>query len=154
ISGSGSGSGSKRNLGTPTPPCPRPRRTARPAPGAGSLSSQALLCATVPGMNDTARELIGRTVGGRFRLTGFLGEGAMASVYRGEQDGTPRDVAVKIMHPELLRDATFGKRFTREAKAAARIVHENSVQILEHGADGNLLYLAMELLVGQDLFDV
>jgi len=106
-------------------------------------------------MNDTARrELIGRTLGGRFRLTAFLGEGAMASVYRGEQDAEPRQVAVKIMHAELLQDATFAKRFTREAKAAARIEHRNSVQIVEHGADGPMLYLAMELLAGQDLFDL
>jgi eukaryotic-like serine/threonine-protein kinase len=105
-------------------------------------------------MNDVARELIGRTLGGRFRLTGFLGEGAMASVYRGEQDAEPRDVAVKIMHPELLREASFTKRFTREAKAAARIEHRNTVRILEHGADGELLYLAMELCAGQDLFDL
>ena len=78
----------------------------------------------------------------------------MASVFRGEQDAEPRDVAVKIMHAALLRDATFAKRFAREAKAAARIVHPNSVRILEHGADGDILYLAMELLAGQDLFDV
>jgi eukaryotic-like serine/threonine-protein kinase len=105
-------------------------------------------------MNEPGHELIGRTLGGRFRLTGFLGEGAMASVFRGEQDAEPREVAVKIMRPELLRDAAFAKRFTREAKAAARIEHPNTVRILEHGADGELLYLAMELCAGQDLFDV
>src|SRR6185437_7315787 len=105
-------------------------------------------------MSDVEHELIGRTLAGRFRLTGFLGEGAMASVFRGEQDAEPRQVAVKVMRPELLRDATFAKRFTREAKAAACIEHRNTVRILEHGADGDLLYLAMELCAGQDLFDV
>jgi serine/threonine-protein kinase len=105
-------------------------------------------------MNDAAREMIGRTLAGRFRLTGFLGEGAMAAVFRGEQDGEPRAVAVKIMHQELLRDVTFAKRFTREAKAAARIVHRNTVRIIEHGTDGELLYLVMELCVGEDLFDL
>ena len=104
-------------------------------------------------MNDASQELVGRTLGGRFRLTGFLGEGAMASVYRGEQDGEPREVAVKVMHPELLRDETFAKRFAREAKTAAMIEHRNTVRILEHGEEGKLLYLAMELLAGQDLFD-
>ncbi len=105
-------------------------------------------------MTDVEHELIGRTLGGRFRLTGFLGEGAMASVFRGEQDVEPRQVAVKVMRPELLRDVTFAKRFTREAKAAARIEHRNTVRILEHGEDGDLLYLAMELCAGQDLFDL
>jgi serine/threonine-protein kinase len=104
-------------------------------------------------MNDVARELVGNTLAGRFRITGYLGEGSMASVYRAEQDADPKDVAVKVMHPELLRDETFAKRFAREAKAAARIVHPNTVRILESGADGDYLYLAMELLVGLDLFD-
>jgi serine/threonine-protein kinase len=104
-------------------------------------------------MNDAARELVGNTLAGRFRITGYLGEGSMASVYRAEQDADPRDVAVKVMHPELLRDETFAKRFAREAKAAARIAHPNTVRILESGADGDYLYLAMELLVGLDLFD-
>jgi serine/threonine-protein kinase len=105
-------------------------------------------------MNDApSQELVGRTLGGRFRLTGFLGEGAMASVYRGEQDAEPKDVAIKVMHPELLRDDTFAKRFHREAKTAAMIEHRNTVRILEQGEEGDLLYLAMELLVGQDLFD-
>ena len=105
-------------------------------------------------MSDGANDLIGRTLGGRFRVTAFLGEGAMAAVYRAEQDAEPREVAVKVMHRELLRDVTFAKRFVREARAAASIEHPNSVRILEHGTDGDALYLAMELLVGQDLFDV
>ncbi|MFT3772106.1 MAG: serine/threonine-protein kinase [Minicystis sp.] len=104
-------------------------------------------------MSDGGRELVGKTLGGRFRITAFLGEGAMASVYRADQDAEPNEVAVKVMHPELLQDETFAKRFAREAKAAARIVHPNTVRIVDHGADGDYLYLAMELLVGQDLFD-
>jgi serine/threonine protein kinase len=98
--------------------------------------------------------LIGRTLGGRFRVTGFIGEGAMACVYRGVQDGEPRDVAIKVMHPHLLTDRTFVGRFRREAKAAAQILHPNSVRIIETGVDEKLLYIAMELLAGQDLFEI
>src|SRR5580693_165390 len=101
--------------------------------------------------SDTA--IIGRTLAGRFRVTAFIGEGAMASVYRGVQEAEPRDVALKIMHPHLVSDATFVGRFRREAKAAARIVHPNSVKIVDCGVDGDLLYIAMELLAGQDLFE-
>ncbi len=57
------------------------------------------------------------------------------------------------MHSHLVSDATFVGRFRREAKAAARIVHPNTVKILDHGVDGELLYIAMELLAGQDLFE-
>ena len=99
------------------------------------------------------KAVIGRTIAGRFRVTGFIGEGAMASVYRGVQAAEPRDVALKIMHPKLMTDATFVGRFRREAKAAARIDHPNSVKIVDYGVDDDLLYIAMELLAGQDIFE-
>ncbi|WP_438020670.1 protein kinase [Sorangium sp. So ce315] len=99
-------------------------------------------------------QLIGRTIGGRFRITGFIGEGAMAAVYRGVQDEEPRDVAIKIMHPQLLGDATFVTRFHREAKAASRLRHPNTVQIVDSGLEGHLPYIVMELVSGQDLFEL
>ena len=78
----------------------------------------------------------------------------MASVYRGTQDAEPRDVAIKVMHPHLTKEETFVKRFRREAKAAARLNHPNSVQILDFGVDDGLLFIAMELLNGRDLFEI
>ncbi|APR77123.1 Serine/threonine protein kinase PrkC, regulator of stationary phase [Minicystis rosea] len=86
-------------------------------------------------------------------MTGFIGEGAMASVYRGVQEAEPHDVALKIMHPHLIGDATFVGRFRREARAASRIEHPSSVKIVDYGVDGRILYIAMELLAGQDLFE-
>jgi eukaryotic-like serine/threonine-protein kinase len=105
-------------------------------------------------VNDAARALIGRTLGGRFRLTSFIGEGAMAAVFRGVQQGEPREVAVKVMHRGLVSDHAFVRRFQREARAAARIEHRNTVRILEHGCDRDVVYIAMELVSGQDLFEV
>jgi eukaryotic-like serine/threonine-protein kinase len=102
----------------------------------------------------TGGALIGRTIAGRFRVTGFIGEGAMAAVYRGSQDAEPRDVAIKVMHAHLLADGTFLARFRREAKAAAQIKHANSVRIVDCGIHEKLPYIAMELLAGQDLFEV
>ena len=101
----------------------------------------------------SSASLIGRTLGGRFRVIGFIGEGAMASVYRAVQVQEPRDVAVKVMHPHLTGDPTFVGRFRREAKAAAQIQHPNTVRILDFGVDDRVLYIAMELLAGQDLFE-
>jgi serine/threonine-protein kinase len=98
--------------------------------------------------------LIGRTLGGRFRVTGFIGEGAMASVYRGVQEAEPQDVAIKIMHEHLVGDPTFIGRFKREAKAAAQILHPNTVRVLDAGVEGSIVYIAMELLGGQDLFEL
>jgi len=105
-------------------------------------------------MSAAAAQLIGRTIAGRFRIRGFIGEGAMAAVYRGEQDGEPREVAIKIMHPELLGDETFMGRFRREAKAASRLKHPNTVQIIDYGVEGNLPFIVMELLEGRDLFEI
>jgi serine/threonine-protein kinase len=97
--------------------------------------------------------IIGRTLANRFRVVGFIGEGAMASVYRAVQAEEPREVALKIMHPRLATDATFAGRFRREARAATKIEHPNTVKIVDFGVDGELLYIAMELLGGQDLFE-
>ncbi|WP_437596599.1 protein kinase [Sorangium sp. So ce590] len=96
--------------------------------------------------------LLGRKVAGRFTITRFLGEGGMASVFIAERDAEPRRVAIKIMNPEFTADRAFVRRFQREAKAAARVKHPNSVKIFEYGIEGALSYIVMELLVGDDLY--
>jgi len=100
-----------------------------------------------------SKALVGHTLAKRFRLTGVLGEGAMATVYRGAQDAEPREVAVKVMHAELAIDPTFARRFRREARAAALLKHPSTVQIIDYGVDDKVAYIAMELLRGRDLFD-
>ena len=97
-------------------------------------------------------ELIGRTIANRFRIQRVLGEGGMATVFVAEQDAEPREVALKILRAELTSDKTFAKRFEREAKAAARVQHPNSVTIFDAGVEGSLSYIAMELLRGDDLY--
>ncbi|WP_437586540.1 serine/threonine-protein kinase [Sorangium sp. So ce1000] len=96
--------------------------------------------------------LLGRKVAGRFTITRFLGEGGMASVFVAERDAEPRRVAIKIMNPEFTADRAFIRRFQREAKAAARVKHPNSVKIFEYGVEGALSYIVMELLSGDDLY--
>jgi eukaryotic-like serine/threonine-protein kinase len=99
--------------------------------------------------------LISRTLGGRFKLTGHIGEGAMASVFRGSDLSRPEggDVAVKVMHPHLAVDYTFTARFKREAEAASMVKHANSVAILDVGEEQGIHYIVMELCPGQDLRD-
>jgi serine/threonine-protein kinase len=58
------------------------------------------------------------------------------------------------MHPHLMGDGSFLKRFRREAKAASALKHPNTVQIIDYGIDAELPYIAMELLAGQDLFEL
>ena len=97
-------------------------------------------------------ELLGCKVAGRFMIKRLLGEGGMASVYVAERDPEPREVALKIMDPALTSDRSFVRRFQREAKAASRVKHPNSVKIFEYGVEGRLSYIVMELLVGADLY--
>jgi len=98
--------------------------------------------------------MIGRTIAGRFTIKRLLGEGGMARVYVAERDAEPREVALKIMNPELTLDRAFVRRFQREAKAASLVKHPNSVRIFEYGVEGKLSYMAMELLVGDDLYQL
>jgi serine/threonine-protein kinase len=79
----------------------------------------------------------------------------MGSVYRARQIALEKTVAIKVMHPDLLADKTFAARFHREAKAASRLDHPNSIQVLDFGEEPDgLLYIAMEFLNGRDLLHV
>lgn len=99
--------------------------------------------------------MLGRLVAGKFEIVELLGSGAMGAVYRAEQVALDKHVALKILHPSLRQDATFVRRFHREAKAAAALEHPNSVSILDFGEEPDgLLYIAMEYLDGRDLFQV
>ena len=97
-------------------------------------------------------DLSGRQIGG-FHLLRRLGKGAMAEVYLAEQPQLKRWVAVKILKPELAGDATYVRRFEREALAAARLVHANIVQVHEVGHVDGLHYIVQEYVQGQNLRD-
>jgi hypothetical protein len=96
--------------------------------------------------------LLGRTVDGRLRLDEKLGKGGMGTVYRARQLAMNRDVAVKVIRPELSSDLPSAKRFLREAKLASRLLHPHTVSVLEFGQSSEgLLFLSMELLRGRTL---
>jgi eukaryotic-like serine/threonine-protein kinase len=97
-------------------------------------------------------------VGGQFRIEQLIGIGAMGRVYRAHQAGIDRDVAIKILHRDLLRNPTVIGRFHREARVASRLAHPNVVQVLMTGDLGRMnadvggeAYLVMEFLDGISL---
>ncbi len=99
--------------------------------------------------------LVGRTIAGKFRIEKYLGGGAMGAVYLARQTALEKNVAVKVMHPRLAAEKNFATRFQREAKAASRLDHVNSVRMLDFGEEPDgLLYLAMEYLEGRSLHEV
>jgi serine/threonine-protein kinase len=87
---------------------------------------------------------------GRYRILDVLGQGAMGVVYRGRDEGLDRDAAVKVIRGESLDDESRAQ-FQKEARAAARLQHPHIVTIYEMGEEGEMPFMAMELLDGQDL---
>lgn len=108
---------------------------------------------------DLARALdvagVGRfseTVVGNYKLGGVIGRGAMGEVYEAVHRETGAEAAVKLLHTHTLREAGSVERFQREAKMAAALDTPHAVRILEIGGEGgDLPYLAMERLRGEDL---
>lgn len=96
------------------------------------------------------RDLTGQQLGD-YRLLRRLGQGAMAEVYLAEQISLQRQVAVKILKPELAKDQTYIQRFQREARAAAALVHGNIVQIHEVGCIDGIYFIAQEYVRGLNL---
>jgi len=95
---------------------------------------------------------VGRTLGGRYRLTSPLGAGGMGAVYRAIQDPLGREVAVKVLHAQLGQDAESRERFEREARALAKLNHANIVVLHDFGrADDDTLFLVMESVRGRSL---
>ncbi len=97
-------------------------------------------------------DLIGQAVG-RFRVMSRLGQGGMGIVYRAKDSVLGREVALKVLPQEVMRDAGRRRRFLKEARLAAAINHPNLVAIYDVGEEAERIYLAMELVDGQPLRD-
>jgi serine/threonine protein kinase len=81
----------------------------------------------------------------------LLGKGGMGAVYKARQRQLDRLVAVKVLPPEVVEDSAFAERFTREARALARLNHPNIVGIFDFGRSGDLYYFVMEYVDGANL---
>jgi eukaryotic-like serine/threonine-protein kinase len=107
-------------------------------------------------MNEsTVPALVGRTIAGKFLVESLIGEGSMGAVYKARQVSLEKAVAIKVMHPERACDPMYDALFHREAKAASRLDHPNSVRVVDFGREPDgLLYIAMEYFAGRDLLRV
>ncbi|MFF1907385.1 serine/threonine-protein kinase [Kitasatospora sp. NPDC058218] len=99
----------------------------------------------------------GTVLGGRYTLTERIGGGGMGAVWRADDEVLARQVAVKILHPGLVEDGTFVKRFRREAQLLAALKHPGIVDVHDYGetgedsGDDRVAYIVMELIAGQPL---
>jgi hypothetical protein len=91
-------------------------------------------------------------VGGRYRLEEVRGGGGMAKVYRGIDLTLEREVAVKLINPDLRIDPEFDVRFQREARIASQLADPHIVVVHDYGLDAaHGPFLVMEYLQGQSL---
>jgi len=98
--------------------------------------------------------LIDRVLDGRYHVLSHLADGGMATVYVALDQRLDREVALKVMRPDLARDETFVGRFRREARSAAKLSHPNVVAVYDQGEDDGNMFLAMELVNGLTLRQV
>ncbi|HEY3382029.1 MAG TPA: serine/threonine-protein kinase [Vicinamibacterales bacterium] len=90
-------------------------------------------------------------VGGRYRVLGTLGKGAMGLVFMAHDPVLDRKVAIKQMTAEIADNEELRQRFYVEARAAARLNHPNIITIHELSESGGEIYMVMELLEGKSL---
>jgi len=99
--------------------------------------------------------LLGSTIDGRYRLTAHLATGGMGAVFRAEHVYMRKEVALKVLRPDLTASIEIVERFRREAEIAASLEHENIVRVTDFGrSPEGYLFLVMELLEGESLFDM
>ena len=98
--------------------------------------------------------LVGKSIDGRYVLTGHLATGGMGAVFRAQHVHLRKDVAVKVLRPELSGSPDLVERFRREAEIASALEHDNIVKVSDFGrSEDGYLYLVMELLTGESLFE-
>src|SRR5262245_61358656 len=100
--------------------------------------------------NDVVESLRGRTLG-HFELIEPIGVGGMAAVLRATDTQLGRAVALKILPPEMAADPENITRFKQEARAAAKLDHENVARVYFCGEDQGLHFIAFEFVEGQNL---
>ena len=100
-------------------------------------------------MNDPVARL-SAALADRYRIERELGQGGMATVYLAHDLKHDRDVAIKVLRPEL-GAALGGERFLTEIRTTARLQHPHILPLLDSGEADGLLYYVMPLVTGETL---
>jgi eukaryotic-like serine/threonine-protein kinase len=90
---------------------------------------------------------------GRYEVTGSIGSGGMAQVHAAHDRVLHRQVAIKLIHENLVQDPVSRERFAREARLAAGLQHPNTVAVFDVGEDDGRPFIVMELVEGRSLAD-
>src|SRR5687767_15152697 len=118
------------------------------------LPVDGLYCsACPPDFNHELRERLARALEGRYEIVRLLGRGGMAAVFLAEDLVLERQVAIKVLPPDMTRDGQLIARFQQEAKTAARLDHPNIIPIHRVESEAGLVYIVMKYVAGQSLED-
>src|SRR5690348_3557306 len=89
---------------------------------------------------------------GRYAIRGLLGAGGMGEVYEAYDGELERAIALKVMRPELLgQPGVLAERLVRESRMMAKLAHPSVITVHDVGADGDVVFIAMELIRGETL---
>jgi serine/threonine-protein kinase len=102
-------------------------------------------------MSDSLEDRVVAAIGSQYQLQDEIGRGGMSVVYRARDLRLNRQVAVKVLPPELAHDPAIRTRFTREAQTSAQLSHGHIVPIYDVGEREGIAYFVMALITGGNL---
>ncbi|HQR66974.1 MAG TPA: protein kinase [Thermoanaerobaculia bacterium] len=133
----------------PSEPPPAADETALPSSGAsGAKKRSGGLAESMVGLAALPE---GTEIGSRYRVVKLLGRGGMGAVYRCRDEELQRDVALKVIRPEIAADPDVLDRFKREIQLSSRITHRNVLRVYDLGEADGVRFLTMEFVEGDDL---
>ena len=115
--------------------------------GGGSLSATSA-------QTESLMARLQRLVEGKYKLERLLGKGGMGAVFLAQDLTLEREVAIKVLPPDISLDDHVVKRFQQEAKTAAKLDHPNIIPIYRVESEGGLFYFVMKYIAGTSLEDV
>lgn len=95
--------------------------------------------------------MIGRTLGGKYKIYDKVGGGGMAEVYLARDITKGQIVALKILREQYTQGADYIERFKREAESAMKLQHENICAVMDFGNEGQTYFMVMEFIEGKTL---
>jgi serine/threonine protein kinase len=116
------------------------------------LPVDGLYCSNCPpDFNHELGERLASALEGRYEIVRLLGRGGMAAVFLAQDLVLERQVAIKVLPPDMTRDRQLVTRFQQEAKTAAKLDHPNIIPIHRVENEAGLVYIVMKYVAGQSL---
>ena len=127
-----------------------------PNPSAQQPPSRASVSGSASGASSTARTVIepGTDLGPRYHIEYALGEGGMGSVYKAYDRELDRHIAIKVIRPSLVADASTVQRFKQELLLGSKVSHKHILRIHDLGDVDGLKFISMAYVDGEDLHTV